>query len=196
MKALLEQTSTATVHRHFAVAESVLEELACRFREDGLFIMAIGADGDVAWHDVAADSFFLRYPLPVLRRPECRRGFDLASLLSAPASSCVSHQRLPGLVLAVIPHVERRHILGALLIVGDELLHADEDFLHVCGQLELDAPLFASSEESFPPATTFRSPGTPAWLQAACGTCFASTGFRRKFAAFPSNCPRLMRNLA
>src|SRR5678815_4231610 len=53
-----------------AVAASVLDALATRFRPGGVFLTLLRADSTVAYHDAAAGTFFTRYVLPMLQYPE------------------------------------------------------------------------------------------------------------------------------
>jgi len=150
MKPLAEQSSAAPPDRHFADRSPVLEELATRFRGGGLFLSAIRNDGSVAWHDAAANIFFLRYLLPLLHRPELN-GLDLIGMVSAAAGSLISGPHLPGVVLAIVPHIVRRQTVGALIVAGrDETFSLGEDLLRMCGRLELDAAALGQLARELP----------------------------------------------
>src|SRR5436309_8527769 len=48
---------------------AMLDTLAMRFRDGGLFLVALDRHGAVTYFDSGAPAFFTRYVLPVLRNP-------------------------------------------------------------------------------------------------------------------------------
>src|SRR5688572_23487895 len=52
------------------VPPAVFDALAGRVRPAGLFLVAMSVDGVLAYHDATAESFFMRYALPLLRRQQ------------------------------------------------------------------------------------------------------------------------------
>ncbi len=114
---------------------SILETLAARFRPTGIFLIALAADGTVAWHDGAADPFFLRYALPVVRE-----------------SMAVERLDVPGVCVVTLPCAEKRQPPGTLVLLArDPAPVGDDDVLSLRGHLDLDAGWLAQQARDLPP---------------------------------------------
>jgi putative nucleotidyltransferase with HDIG domain len=138
MNVQVDKIAAANAEKPFVPAP-VLDGLASRFRSGGLFLLALRPDGSLAWHDPAAGMFFLRYVTPLLHYPELHPGVDTRSQLTRPGTAITLHRLLPGILLAAIPHVERRRPIGTLVIAArDESFQMNEEVLRVCGRLGLD----------------------------------------------------------
>src|SRR5438477_342719 len=100
------------------VSTAVLDNLAARFRPSGLCLVMLRPDGSVAYQDSAANLFFQRYALPMIQYPEAGCGFiEKVSALNA-SSAVEVWDTLPGVLLAVFPFVEKRQLIGVLVLVG------------------------------------------------------------------------------
>ena len=123
-----------------AVPASALDNLAARFRPNGLFLAMLNTDGTVTYHDSAAGVFFLRYALPLLQYRDAATDEIRAKAKSLTTVGSVTvWNDLPGVTIAAFPYHEKRTQLGVLLIAGkDNSFALNEDVLRVCGRLGLD----------------------------------------------------------
>ena len=122
------------------VPTPVLETLASRIRPGGLYLMMLRPDGSVAYHDGAAGLFFHRYVLPMLQYPESADNELRGKLNALTSNSTVSvWQTLPGVIVAAFPHVEKRQLIGVLVVAGkSSAFKLNEDVVRVCSRLGLD----------------------------------------------------------
>jgi putative nucleotidyltransferase with HDIG domain len=134
----LNATQPATLPPALVAA---LGSVAARFSPSGLFVCLVRGSGELAYHDQNAGAFFQRYVLPLLRL-ECaegmmiRRRIELLDVQAAPQTI----QDLPGIVVGLLPYVERRHVAGVLVLVAkSESFRSGEDVLRACSRLSLDA---------------------------------------------------------
>ncbi len=123
-----------------AIPMPVLENLAVRFRPGGLCLILLRPDGSLLFHDNSANLFFQRFALPMIQYPDALTGWgeQIASL--KPTSAIEVWNNLPGVVVAVFPYVERRQLMGIMLLAARSAsFRLNEDVVHVCGHLGLDA---------------------------------------------------------
>ncbi|HET6251521.1 MAG TPA: HD domain-containing phosphohydrolase [Tepidisphaeraceae bacterium] len=147
-----ENITTAPGEKPFAVPVPLLDGLASRFRAGGLFLLALRNDGSLAWHDPAAGMFFLRYVAPLLQYPELHPGVDARGKLTRPGTAVTLHRLLPGIILAAIPHVEKRQNLGTLVLAArEETFDLNEDVQRVCSRLGIDASWLGQQARELPP---------------------------------------------
>src|SRR3954466_222010 len=101
-----------------ALARGVLDNLAARFRPSGLCLLMLKTDGTVAYHDASAGLFFQRFALPMVQYPEP------ANLLAERCKNLTVDSPvevwniLPGVVLTAFPYVEKRRLVGVLLLAA------------------------------------------------------------------------------
>src|SRR5262245_7281922 len=103
---------------HAPVPLSVLENLAARFRPGGLCLVILRADGSGFYQDPAANLFFQRYALPLVQYPEAESGLSAKVAALTSKSTVEIWNVLPGVVLAAFPYVEKRQLLGVMLLAG------------------------------------------------------------------------------
>src|SRR5580658_1299188 len=98
----------------------VLDNLAARFRPGGLFVVLIDSSGTVGYSDAATGQFFHRYALPLLQRGITGTESDFAQWLKklGTDSTITVYDRLPGIILAAFPFIDRRRHCGFLLLAG------------------------------------------------------------------------------
>ncbi|HZL36538.1 MAG TPA: HD domain-containing phosphohydrolase [Tepidisphaeraceae bacterium] len=125
--------------RPAALPAAVLEALAARFRPAGLFLLALFPDGKLAWHDRAAGAFFLRYVFPLVQNSELSNRAGDGAQPPRPSAGIAIDRSIPGVLLAVLPHVEKRQNLGFLVVAArEEAFALSEDALRFAGRLGLD----------------------------------------------------------
>jgi putative nucleotidyltransferase with HDIG domain len=129
-----------------------LENLASRLRASGVMLMYLKLDGRVAWHDSQAATFFHRYALPLIQFPD--GGDDpvqrrLQTL--TPASGIGLWRQLPGLLLAAFPCVNRRQVVGAVVLCGKaSSFKLCEDVVRACSRLGIDGIWLAQQADQIP----------------------------------------------
>jgi putative nucleotidyltransferase with HDIG domain len=138
----------------FVIPPAVLESLAARVRPNGAFLVVLRPDGTVAWHDQAAGVFFRRFVLPLLQYRDPTSGGDalsqkLKSLTqTSPVQIC---DDLPGVTLAISPHVERKNLAAFIVIASRNAgFRLTEDVARVCGRLGLDGQWLVQQAEQVP----------------------------------------------
>jgi putative nucleotidyltransferase with HDIG domain len=143
-------TATAQVAQT-PVPTAVLENLAARFRPSGLCLVMLRTDGTVAYADAASNLFFQRYVLPLIQYSESAAGLS-EKVTSLTAKSPVEvWSLLPGVGLAAFPYVEKRQLLGVMLLAGkSNAFKLGEDVVCVCGRLGLDALWLNQQAEELP----------------------------------------------
>jgi putative nucleotidyltransferase with HDIG domain len=144
-------TITSPASGQPAVPAQVLENLAARFRPGGLCLVLLRTDGTIAYQDTASNLFYQRYALPMIQYPDAVSGLTerIASLTSN--SAVEVWNVLPGVVLAAFPYVERRQLMGVMLLVGKSTnFKLAEDVIRVCGRLGLDALWLNQQAEELP----------------------------------------------
>ena len=119
---------------------TVMENLASRFRPSGLCLLLLRPDATVAYHDSSAGLFFDRYVLPLLQYPELPGEGLSEPMRRLTADSPVALWRsLPGVILAAFPYVERRQLVGVLVLAAkSDSFRLGEDVVRVCSRLGLD----------------------------------------------------------
>jgi putative nucleotidyltransferase with HDIG domain len=135
-----------------AIAVSALENLAARFQPAGLFLMMLRPDGTVAFHDPQASSFFQRFVLPMLQYPDPAAADSAANtqLLNVNANVGVWNS-MPGVALAAFPFVEKRQLLGVLVLAGKGAnFKLSEDILRNCTRLGIDSSWLEQQANELP----------------------------------------------
>src|SRR5580765_1224979 len=130
-----------------AIATPLLDAAAARFGAAGLFLVAAHPDGTLAYHDTSAGGFFLKFVLAALRQPAI---VGTGSLLGGAAPAFVEIRRaIPGVLLAALPSVDKKHApIRLYLAARDESFALTEDVVRLCGNLSLDSAwLFQQSRE-------------------------------------------------
>jgi HD-GYP domain-containing protein (c-di-GMP phosphodiesterase class II) len=135
-----------------SVPVTLLENLAARFRPGGLCLMLLRADGTVAWHDSAADTFFQRYVIAQVMLTDTGVSELRDSMESVTAASPVaSWNALPGIALAGFPYVERRHLNGVLVLAGKSAgFRLGDEVVHVCNRIGIDGIWLNQQAEAMP----------------------------------------------
>jgi putative nucleotidyltransferase with HDIG domain len=143
-------TGNATIAQT-PVPTAVLENLAARFRPSGLCLIMLRTDGTLAYADGASNLFFQRYALPLIQYSESSASLS-EKVTSLTAKSPVDvWNLLPGVVLAAFPYVEKRQLLGVMLLAGkSSAFKLNEDVVRVCGRLGLDALWLNQQAEELP----------------------------------------------
>src|SRR5689334_18008011 len=133
------------------IARSVLDNLAARFRPSGVCLLMLNPDGSLAFHDSCAGLFFQRFALPMVQYP------DPANLLADRCrkltvdSAVEIWNVLPGVVLAAFPYVEKRQLMGVLLLAAKgNTFRLGEDVLRVCSRLGVDGIWLNQQAEELP----------------------------------------------
>src|SRR5258708_1031012 len=99
-----------------AVPAQVLENLAARFRPGGLCLVLLRPDGTIANQDAGSNLFYQRYALPMIQYPDASTGLT-EKIASVNSNSPVEVWNvLPGVVVAAFPYVERRQLMGVMLL--------------------------------------------------------------------------------
>jgi HD-GYP domain-containing protein (c-di-GMP phosphodiesterase class II) len=120
---------------------AVMDNLAARLRGGGLFLVMLGRDGSLAYQDALAPVFFQRYVLPLLQYGDPTDPGLLERIQKIDNKSPVTvWNSFPGVVLAAFPYVERRQLMGTLILAGRSVnFDLAEEVLRVCSRLGLDA---------------------------------------------------------
>src|SRR5260221_6631079 len=123
------------------IPATMLDTLAARFREGGLFLAVLDQHGKVNHFDAAAPSFFTRFVLSALRSPGAAHTAFITAVQSvAPASNIATWDFLPGTVAAAFPFVDKRQVTGIVLLAGKrEGFSLSEEVLRDAGRFGLDA---------------------------------------------------------
>jgi hypothetical protein len=142
----------ATAPLDLVVPPVVFDALAARMRPAGLFLLAMGVDGTLAYHDAAAESFFTRYALPLLRRQqESDSPVRQAVRSLAAAAAELPAGAIPGLTIVTVPYIERRQTAAVLVLVArSDTFGLTEDVLRACSQLELDGQWLLGAAKPLP----------------------------------------------
>jgi HD-GYP domain-containing protein (c-di-GMP phosphodiesterase class II) len=148
----LQTANTSTQEKPGSpLPQSVLENLAARFRPGGLCLLMLKPDGLLAFHDNSAGTFFQRFAVPMVQYP------DPAALLAEKvarmnANSTVEvWNSLPGIVLAAFPYVEKRQLTGVLILAAkSQTFRLGEEVLRVCSRLGLDGIWLNQQAEELP----------------------------------------------
>jgi HD-GYP domain-containing protein (c-di-GMP phosphodiesterase class II) len=140
-----------------ALPAALLETLAARFRDGGLFLAALEPSGGaVTWSDPAAPAFFARFALPMLRHPAPHLQAHVAEAVAQVVASAApaAWSFFPGLAVAAFPHVDKRHVTGIVLLVGKRDAFAlDEDLLRAANRHGLDPAALAQQAAPLPAFT-------------------------------------------
>jgi HD-GYP domain-containing protein (c-di-GMP phosphodiesterase class II) len=123
------------------VPEAVLEHLAKQIRPAGICLLLLRPDGSLAWHDHLSGVLYERFLVPALKHTELLAN-QLRSLVSKlnGQSPIQVWDFVPGAVLCAAPVMDRRHLIGILILAGKrEDFSLDEDVLRVCSQIGLDS---------------------------------------------------------
>jgi HD-GYP domain-containing protein (c-di-GMP phosphodiesterase class II) len=123
------------------VPDAVMEQLAKHTRPGGTALLLLRPDGTLAWHDHGAGVLYERFLVPALKHTELLAK-DLRSLMSkmTAQSPIQVWEFVPGLILCAAPLVDRRHMVGVLILAGKgEKFSLDEDVLRVCSLIGLDS---------------------------------------------------------
>jgi HD-GYP domain-containing protein (c-di-GMP phosphodiesterase class II) len=143
-------TTTATPPP--GLATSLLDTLATRFREGGVFLAVLDRSGAVSYFDTAAPLFFTKFVLPMLRNPAAQATeFAAAVQQIAAGSPAACWPFFPGAAVAVFPYVDKRHVTGVILLAGKrECFALDEDILREATRFNLDSSWLAQQASLLP----------------------------------------------
>src|SRR5438045_2052892 len=122
------------------VPPAAFESLCNRIRPAGLFLVGMGTDGSIAYHDAGAEPFFLRYALPLLKKQQSSDSpvRQAVRCLTAATAELPAGSTL-GLTIVTVPYIERRQTVGLLVLAGRaEGFSLNEEVLRACSQLQLD----------------------------------------------------------
>src|SRR5437868_2384434 len=122
---LLNPSNLASPQPTPVIATPALDAATARFSAAGLFLVASHPDGTLAYHDTSAGGFFLKYVLPALKQPAIL-GPNVALGGSAPALVEIRHS-IPGVLLAALPSVDKKHAIRLYLAARDETFALSED---------------------------------------------------------------------
>jgi HD-GYP domain-containing protein (c-di-GMP phosphodiesterase class II) len=134
------------------VPPAAFESLCNRIRPAGLFLVGMGIDGSIAYHDSGAEPFFLRYALPLLKKQQASDSpvRQAVRCLTAAAAELPAGAT-PGLTIVTVPYVERRQTVGLLVIAGRaEGFSLTEEVLRACSQFQLDAGWLEAASRTLP----------------------------------------------
>src|SRR5215208_622931 len=135
------QKTTASRKSAPIVPDAVMEQLAKHTRPGGTTLLLLRPDGTLAWNDHGAGVLYERFLVPALKHTELLAK-DLRSLMSkmTAQSPIQVWEFVPGLILCAAPLVDRRHMVGVLVLAGKgEKFSLDEDVLRVCSLIGLDS---------------------------------------------------------
>ncbi len=129
-----------------------LDSLATRFRETGLCLAVLNADGTLNYSDKQATTFFQRFAIPLLNYSECGQQFFGAALpivsLDGRINVC---EPLPGTIMASFAYVERKQLSAIVTLVArSDQFQLDENTLSLCQQLGLDDEWLAQEAKKTP----------------------------------------------
>ena len=135
------QKTTAKTRSAQIVPDAVMEQLAKHTRQAATSLLLLKPDGTLAWHDHGSGVLYERFLVPALKHTELL-GKELRAHVSKlnAQSSIQIWNFVPGLVLCAAPLVDRRSLVGVLLLAGkSENFSLDEDVLRVCSLVGLDS---------------------------------------------------------
>jgi HD-GYP domain-containing protein (c-di-GMP phosphodiesterase class II) len=141
------ESNSATV-----MTQAAFENLAGRMRQGGLFVLALTPDGTLQQRDGGADAFFTRFVLPVVQT-SATQAKPLEPFVKDvnSASPIAVHNHLPGLLLASIPIVDKRQVVGVMLLAAkSHAFKLSEEVLRACGRIGLDGIWLAQQAENVP----------------------------------------------
>lgn len=132
-----------------APPRGVLEALAPMARSTGNCLLLLSSDGTVSFHDPAAGLFFERYIVPALRHEELAAQELRARLQQLTAQSPAQlWDIVPGVLLAVVPVVQRRQIQGVLVLAARRHdFQLNKPLRQVCQLMGLD-PIWLQHQAS------------------------------------------------
>ncbi|HEV8292670.1 MAG TPA: HD-GYP domain-containing protein, partial [Tepidisphaeraceae bacterium] len=123
------------------VPDAVMEQLAKHTRQAGTSLLLLRPDGTLAWHDHGSGVLYERFLVPALKHTELLAK-ELRSLVSKmnAQSPIQTWEFVPGMILCAAPLVDRRQMVGVLILAGKcEKFSLDEDVLRVCSLIGLDS---------------------------------------------------------
>src|SRR6185295_8922233 len=135
------QKTAATRKSAQIVPDAVMEQLAKHTKQAGTSLLLLKPDGTVAWHDHTSGVLYERFLVPALKHTELLGRELRAHLSKINAQSPVQTWNfVPGLNLCAAPLVDRRNMIGVLILAGkSESFSLDEDVLRVCSLVGLDS---------------------------------------------------------
>src|SRR5687767_13955867 len=127
--------------RGAAQLSAAFRHLVDAARGEGVCLALVAADGAVLCHEDAGGPFFARYVVPALA--QAPGGTELRRSLIAGLGAAVVPQPwdlVPGVALFASPVVERRNVLGVLLVAGRKQdFTVTAEVQQLCDQLNVDA---------------------------------------------------------
>lgn len=144
--------SSVTEASSGVVNETVLENLAARFRPGGLSLFMLRPDGTLAYHDPESEVLFQRYLAAALRFPGAS-GHDpargLASLCGDGTVETLTPA--PGIVAAAFVYADRRQVVGIIGLAGKSAdFRLNEDVVRLCAQLGIDGIWLSQQADALP----------------------------------------------
>lgn len=106
---VFERTQTSAPLPEPPLSRLGLDTLSARFRPGGVCVAVIGPDGRVVYVDRSAGTFFQLHALPSL---------DRAALAAAPAGQLSTVEPAEGVIVALVPWVDRRQSCWSLALVA------------------------------------------------------------------------------
>lgn len=143
--------STSNASAVSGVSTAALDNLATRMRQGGAFLMLVRADGEIVYHDPSPGAFFLKFVLPAVRAMGASDSLKATiAKLTASTPIAVSHD-VPGIVTAIIPHVDRRSVHGAVVLASKaNTFKLSEDVLRMCTKLGVDGIWLSQQADELP----------------------------------------------
>src|SRR5882672_2717814 len=133
---------TATTRKSAQIVpDAVMEQLAKHTRTAGTTLLLVRPDATLVWNDHGAGVLYERFLVPALKHTELL-GKELRSLVSkmTAQSPMQMWDFVPGILLWAAPLVDRRQMLGVLILAGKgEKFSLDEEVLRVCSLIGLDS---------------------------------------------------------
>ncbi len=131
---------------------TLLEGLAASSRGSGTCLIALHADGQVAFHDSHADAFYQCYVVPLLRRPETAASLAERIAQAGAPSTPSLWEVVPGVACAAVPVAHRRRLQGVLLLTGkrQDFRGADPAIERACHDIKLDRNWLSSQADCLP----------------------------------------------
>jgi putative nucleotidyltransferase with HDIG domain len=133
------------------IPQTVLDNLAARFRPGGLCLLMLSPDGSLVYQDSSAGLFFQRFAVPMVQYPDpsARLAEKIATMSTS--STVEVWSVLPGVVLAAFPCVDKKQLTGVLLLAAKgRSFRLGEDVLRVCSRLGLDGIWLNQQAEELP----------------------------------------------
>ncbi|MCC6579208.1 MAG: HD domain-containing protein [Phycisphaeraceae bacterium] len=138
-----------------SVPAAYLDNLSARMRPGGLLVALLRPDGSPEYVDALAPAFFHKYVLPLLGSADpgaVALRQDVAAI-NVSGGTCV-WEPLPGVIVAAFPHVERRELVGVVLLAAKSAcFRLGEDVVRACGQLGLDGIWLNQQADELPAFT-------------------------------------------